>query len=114
MNRIVLSLALCLGVTPVSFAQTHADLAKQAKVTLDQARATALARQPGTVKSSELEREHGKLLYSFDIAGNDKNIHEVQIDAVTGQFLSNTIESRADERSERATESKKPKDHPKN
>jgi hypothetical protein len=104
----------CLGASSFSFAQTHADLAKQAKVTIEQARAAALARQPGTVKSSELEREHGKLLYSFDIAGNDKKIHEVQIDAITGQVLSNTIESKADEQRERATESKKQKKSPKN
>src|SRR4051794_27341050 len=42
-------------------------LARQAKVTKEAAQATALERFPGTVESAELEREHGKLVYSFDI-----------------------------------------------
>ena len=50
------------------------------------AKKTALAQVPkGWVKASELEREGGKLLYSFDIASKGKaGIDEVQIDAITG------------------------------
>src|ERR1700710_2910136 len=62
-------------------------LAKKAKITLDAARATALAQVPnGTVKSEELEREHGKLIYSFDIVVPGKSgIEEVNVSAVTGK-----------------------------
>ena len=54
-------------------AETQADLQKEAKITEETARATALKEVPnGTVKSSELEREHGKLIYSFDITAPGK------------------------------------------
>ncbi|HEY8013615.1 MAG TPA: PepSY domain-containing protein [Dongiaceae bacterium] len=40
-----------------------ADLAKQAKISLETARTTALAKVPnGEVRSEELEKEHGKLI----------------------------------------------------
>jgi hypothetical protein len=42
----------------------------------------------GTVKSSELENEGGKLIYSFDIEVTGKSgIEEVNIDAMTGDVL---------------------------
>ena len=47
--------------------QEQAKLQSQAKITMDQARETALKRAPGKIESGELEREHGKLVYSFDI-----------------------------------------------
>ena len=51
---------------------------KQAKVTKQQATAIALARVPqGQVREAELEREHGKLVWSFDIAtpnSSDTNV----------------------------------------
>src|SRR5260370_21821963 len=50
----------------VHFPELQADEA-QAKVGAEQARATALQAVPGTVKDSELESEHGRLVYSFEI-----------------------------------------------
>ena len=77
--------------------ETMAQLKAEAKVSSRTARATALALVPrGKVKSSELERENGRLLYSFDIATKGKSgIDEVQVDAVTGVVLSNTHETPA-------------------
>jgi hypothetical protein len=59
------------------------------------ARATALAKVPGgKVQAAELEREHGKLIYSFDIRVPHKSgIEEVQVDAITGEVVSMTHES---------------------
>jgi uncharacterized membrane protein YkoI len=55
--------------THVKKTETQAELQSQAKISLETARATALSKVPnGTVKASELEREHGKLIYSFDIS----------------------------------------------
>jgi uncharacterized membrane protein YkoI len=54
--------------TKVQKEESQATLQAEAKVTEAAARTTALAQVPnGTVKSSELEREKGKLIYSFDI-----------------------------------------------
>lgn len=77
--------------------------AKAAKVSRAQAARTALATVPGgTIREGELEREHGKLLWSFDIArSGTRDITEVQVDAVTGKTVSVTTESPAQERREK-------------
>ena len=66
----------------------------EAKVSQADAQATARAQVPnGTVKESELEKEHGKLIWSFDIATPDsQNITEINVDAMTGSVVSREIE----------------------
>ena len=68
----------------------QAELQAQAKVSKEQAQQTALAKAlGGTVKGGELEKEKGKLIWSFDIATTDsKDITEVAVDAVTGEVVS--------------------------
>jgi uncharacterized membrane protein YkoI len=64
-------------------------LRAEAKVTPEQARATTLARLPGsTIVSEELEREGGRLIYTFDTATpGRKGIDEVNVDALDGTVL---------------------------
>ena len=86
---------------------TREELAAMAKVTQADAQKTALAtlKEPSkaTVKSAELEAEHGCLLYSFDIAVAGKTgVQEVQIDAGDGKVLSNKHESPKAEAAEKA------------
>ena len=57
-------------------------------ITMEEARATALARIPGTVKKAELEEEKGLLIYSFDIRDKSGQIMEVQVDAKSGAVVS--------------------------
>jgi uncharacterized membrane protein YkoI len=85
-----------------------ADLAKEAKISLETARATALAKVPhGVVRSEELEREHGKLIYSFDIAVSGKSgIQEVNVSAIDGKVLGVHHETAKDEKKEAAKEHK--------
>jgi uncharacterized membrane protein YkoI len=70
--------------------QEQAELQAQAKISKEQAQQTALAKAPsGTVKEGELEKEKGKLIWSFDIATPDsKDITEVNVDAITGEIVS--------------------------
>ena len=96
---------LCVAIAVPSAAQSTAELQKQAKITMDEAQRTALAKQSGKVKSGELEKEHGNLIYSFDIR-TTSGIHEVQVDAVTGAVVSDQIESAAAEAKENANEHK--------
>lgn len=86
-----------------------AKLAKQAKITMEQARATALNAAPGTVEDGELEKEHGKLVYSFDIRNSKGTISEVWVDAKTGKVVSNKEETKADEEKEKKDDEKKEK-----
>ena len=70
--------------------QEQAELQAQAKISKEQAQQTALAKAPsGTIKEGELEKENGKLIWSFDIATPDsKDITEVNVDAITGEIVS--------------------------
>lgn len=65
----------------------------QAKVSLQQARETALHARPGKITDEELEKEKGGsgLRYSFDIKAGAAT-YEVGVDAVTGKVLENTKE----------------------
>lgn len=71
------------------------------KLTMEQARTTALAKHRGTIKSGELEKEHGKLVYSFDIQTSE-GIREVQVDAMTGEIVEDKVESAAEQAQEAA------------
>jgi uncharacterized membrane protein YkoI len=87
-----------------------ANLAKQAKVPLEAARATALAKVPGgRVQSEELEREHGRLIYSFDIKVPGRaGVEEVNVSAVTGKVVGKHHESDRSEKTEQQREKKPP------
>ncbi len=90
----------------------HADLKAEAKISETDARATALAKVPdGTIKEAELEKEKGKLIWSFDIARpNTKDITEVNIDAVTGEIVGTDIETPKDQAKEKDDEKSEKKD----
>lgn len=67
---------------------------KDAKVSLQQARATATKTFPGAIVTEELEKERGGsgLRYSFDVKNSAGITHEVGVDAKTGAVLENSIE----------------------
>jgi uncharacterized membrane protein YkoI len=92
--------------------ETQAQLKAEAKIPMATARATALSKVPGgSVKAGELERENGKLLYSFDIVTKGKaGIDEVQIDAITGAQIGSVVhETAKDEKKEAKAEAKEAK-----
>jgi uncharacterized membrane protein YkoI len=92
----------------------QARLAKKAKITMEQAREIALKRAPGTIESGELEREHGKLVYSFDIRNDKGTITEVQVNAKSGSIVSVEEENAQQEAEELRQEKQKAsrKKHP--
>jgi|SRR5271163_244788 len=63
--------------------KTDFALAKQAKISREQAQGTALRKVPGEIKAWELETTNGKLRWEFEIASEDKT-EAVEIDAATG------------------------------
>ncbi len=89
-------------------AESQAALQKEAKISEETARATALKEIPsGTIKSSELEREHGKLIYSFDISVPGKTgIEEVNVNAIDGSVVAHEHETPKMEKKEAAQEKK--------
>jgi uncharacterized membrane protein YkoI len=97
--------------TKVQKEESQATLMKEAKVSEATARATALAQVPnGKVKSSEIERENGKLIYSFDITVPGKTgIEEVNVNAVDGSVVAHEHETPKSEKKEAAAEAKEKK-----
>ena len=80
---------------------------KQAKISKSEAERTALGKVHGTIKAAELEREHGKLIWSFDIATNGtNNITELQVDAKTGAIVSRKVETPKDQANEAKADKK--------
>lgn len=65
----------------------QAKYAREAKITMAQAKEIALKRVPGTITDQELEKEKGKLLYSFDVKDANGKSFDVEIDAKTGAIL---------------------------
>ncbi|MGQ2964621.1 PepSY domain-containing protein [Methylophilus sp.] len=58
----------------------------KAKISMEQAKKTALDKYPGEIESIEYELENGSPVYEFDIKqANGKEI-EVEVNAVTGQI----------------------------
>jgi uncharacterized membrane protein YkoI len=88
--------------------ESQAALQKEAKISEATARATALREVPnGTVKSSELEREHGKLIYSYDISVPGKTgIEEIAVNAIDGSVVAREHETPKMEKNEAAKEKK--------
>jgi uncharacterized membrane protein YkoI len=72
------------------------------KITIEEARSAALKVYGGIIKGEELEFENKLWIYSFDLKkANDTNIHEVQIDAITGKLVSEKTESATEEKNEK-------------
>ena len=82
-------------------------LANKAKITLEKAREIALREDNGTVESEELEKEKGRLVYSFDIRKSKGSITEVWVDAKSGKVVHKSEEDAAAEAKEKAADMKK-------
>ena len=109
MKRLFIASMLCVGIsasaaeTPCSIqlpkGTRETALAGLAKVTQAAAQQTALAgftdpAAAATVAESELEVEHGCLIYSFDVrVAGQTGIEEVNVDAGTGAVLSRKHET---------------------
>ena len=91
--------------------ENQAKLMAEAKVSKEAAEKSALAKVPnGTIKEAEIEKENGKLQWSFDVTTPDsKGITEVNVDAMTGNVISvetESAQSEAEEAGEGQTQAK--------
>ena len=94
-NHAAIALVCAFGLAGATsaFAYTGEELAPQAKVSVEKARAIATKARPGEITDQELEKEKGGsgLRYSFDIKQSGKTF-EVGVDAKTGKVLENQAE----------------------
>ena len=87
--------------------ESQADLQKEAKISMEKAREIALKKVAGgKIESGELEREHGKLIYSFEIKTSKPGVTEVNVDAMDGKIVNVEKESAAKEAAEKKHEAK--------
>ena len=82
-----------LAFSSAALAYSGEELAKDAKITMSEARQIALKAHPGKITDQELEKEKGGsgLRYSFDIKRGSVT-QEVGVDAKTGKVLENKKE----------------------
>lgn len=109
-NLIAVTVVTCgLAAGCASDKQKEAKLKAKAKVTRAQAEKIALERVPnGTIKEANIEKEHGKVIWSFDLATpGTADITEVAVDAITGQVVSVDKETPAQEDKEKKEEKEK-------
>ena len=111
------SIITSLAVSGILVGIPSAALAKdtksaKAKVGRAEADKIVLAKVPdGKVKEAELEKEDGKLVWSFDLSTpGTKDITEVLVDAKTGAVVSVEKESAESELKERKAEEKEKED----
>jgi uncharacterized membrane protein YkoI len=102
-SHLFLSFTACVAALTTS---GFAGPAGQAKITRAQAEKVALSRVPdGTIKSAELETEHGRLIWSFDISRpKTANITEIQVDVHKGTIVSLQIETPSEQAKESQTD----------
>jgi hypothetical protein len=81
----------------------EAKLRAQARISHADAEKTALGKVPGgTIKEGGMEKENGKLIWSFDIAtAGTTDITEVAVDAMTGEIVAVAKETPAQEKKEK-------------
>jgi uncharacterized membrane protein YkoI len=95
MRKLLLAILSFLLLVPAA-SQAGAikgSLIKQASVTRSEAQNIALSQvQEGKVLHTDLRKEHGKLIWFFDVSRpHTKNITAVQVDAKSGNVLSLSV-----------------------
>jgi uncharacterized membrane protein YkoI len=94
-------------VKKTTVVESQADLQKEAKITMAKAREIALTKvKGGKIESGEIERENGRLIYSFDIKTSKPGITEVNVNAMTGKVVDVHTENAAKEAAEKKQEAK--------
>ena len=112
-SKYLICSALLISLLTACVSERHerekeSKLQAEAKISRAEAEKIALTKAPGgTVKEGELEKEKGRLIWSFDISTpGTSDITEVHVDAITGEVAGVEKESAGKE----AKEKKKEKD----
>lgn len=92
MNSILKRLPLAAAILALPIA---AYAAPQPKVSKAKAEAIALKVAPGKIVEADYEKEDGAWRWSFDIK-QDKRIHEIGVDAMTGKIVEDSYEKAGD------------------
>ncbi len=112
MKKYIIHTALTLALVAAGLVgcttekEQEAKLESKAKITRTDAERIALAKVPGgTIKEGGIEKEKGKVIWSFDIATpGTQDITEVAVDAMTGDVVAIDKETPKEEAKEKKGE----------
>lgn len=109
----ITNVVVIAALTASTFAAGESEKKMFAEAKIDRTHAENIAMSAahgGTIKSGELEREKGHLVWSFDIVKpNTSGITEVLLDAKTGKILAVQKENAAHEAAEAKAEAREKK-----
>lgn len=98
-HKIMLGAAAATAVAGTAGVALATQEGPAARITMEDARLIALEVAPGQIDEEEYENEDGAWRYSFDIAENGR-IHEIGVDANSGEVVENSWEDADDEADE--------------
>lgn len=95
-NRLLPWLALCACIILALPTVLHADDVDRVRelrstksiMPLSQILRSVEKKFPGTLLEVELEEEKGRVIYEMELLGKDKVVHQLKVDAKTGEILS--------------------------
>lgn len=103
MKKALILAAICL----LMVAGTVNAAGQRRKIGMAKAREIASAKALGKIESSELENEHHRWVYSFDVRNAKGTITEVQVDAYTGEVVSVEEENAQQEAAEKRADAQR-------
>jgi uncharacterized membrane protein YkoI len=90
--------------------EMQAKLAKQAKISIEEARKIALEKVNGTITEEEIEKEHGVIVYSIEIRDANQKTFDVEVDVKTGKIVRVEEENDDDDEDDISAKQKKIKE----
>ena len=86
-GALIVTTGISLAVGEQSHEQVKVELSKKAQIKIEAAIQAASKEVPGTIIKAELEKEHGPLMWEFEIVTEKGEIKEVHVDGESGKIL---------------------------
>ena len=86
-GALIVTTGFSLAVAEQSHEQVKVELSKKAQIKIEEGIQVASKEVPGTIIKAELEKEHGPLMWEFEIVTENGEIKEVHVDGESGKIL---------------------------
>ena len=83
----VVTMGLSMAVADQSHEQVKVELSKKAQIKIEEGIQVVSKEVPGTIIKAELEKEHGPLMWEFEIVTEAGEVKEVHVDGESGKIL---------------------------
>ena len=99
-GALVVTTGISIAVAEQSPEQVNVELSKKAQIKIEAAIQAASKEVPGTIIKAELEKEHGPLMWEFEIVTEKGEIKEVHVDGESGKILALHSDQNAEQASD--------------